>query len=116
VSPDPRNDFNTRSTMNKVLEYMAMGVPVVAFDLDETRVSAADAGVYAPSDDVTALATSIVQLLDDPGRRKAMARRARSRIELELGWEHQAPRYVAVYDQLLEGVAPTAQCRRGHVP
>jgi glycosyltransferase involved in cell wall biosynthesis len=102
--------------MNKVLEYMAMGVPVVAFDLDETRVSAADAGVYAPSDDVTALATSIVQLLDDPGRRKAMARRARARIELELGWEHHAPRYVAVYDELLEGVAPSARCRRRHVP
>jgi glycosyltransferase involved in cell wall biosynthesis len=101
ISPDPRNDFNNRSTMNKVLEYMAMGLPVVAFDLDETRVSAADAGEYARSNDVQALARSIVGLLDDSTRREAMGRRALERIEHELGWEHQAPRYTSVYDELL---------------
>ncbi len=101
ISPDPRNDFNNRSTMNKVLEYMAMGLPVVAFDLDETRVSAADAGEYAVPNDVEALARSIIGLLDDSSRREDMGRRARERIDLELGWEHQAPRYTGVYDGLL---------------
>ncbi len=103
ISPDPRNDFNDRSTMNKVLEYMAMGVPVVAFDLHETRVSAGDAGEYVPPNDVTALARSIVRVLDDPSRRSAMGRYARERIECELGWEHQAPRYASLYDALLSG-------------
>jgi glycosyltransferase involved in cell wall biosynthesis len=103
ICPDPLNEFNARSTMNKVLEYMAMGLPVVAFDLDETRVSAGEAGEYAPPNDVAALAKSIVTLVDDPLRRRVMGQRARRRIEEELGWQHQAPRYTGVYDRLLSG-------------
>ena len=51
ISPDPANDFNEYCTMNKTLEYMAIGLPVVAFDLEETRVSAGDAAVYATPND-----------------------------------------------------------------
>jgi len=101
LSPDPLNPLNDVSTMNKTMEYMAFGLPVVAFDLTETRVSAADAAVYVPPNDVDAYAKAILDLLDDPERRDAMGRLGRRRVEDELAWEHQAPRYVEVYRQLL---------------
>ena len=66
LSPDPKNPLNDVSTMNKTLEYMAFGLPVVAFDLKETRVSAGDAASYVASGDVAAYAKAIVELLDDP--------------------------------------------------
>jgi glycosyltransferase involved in cell wall biosynthesis len=87
--------------MNKTLEYMAFGIPVVAFDLKETRVSADGAGVYVPSGDVPAYARAIVELLDDGDKRADMGRRGRLLIEDELGWPHQRDRYVSVYDQLV---------------
>src|SRR4030095_11542673 len=80
VSPDPANDFNEYCTMNKTLEYMAMGVPVVAFDLEETRVSAGDAAVYAPPNDAGALGRLVVELLADPERRAAMGRTGQERV------------------------------------
>ena len=66
VSPDEANRMNDISTMNKVLEYMALGKPIVQFDLREGRVSAGGASLYAASNDVTALAKAIIRLLDDP--------------------------------------------------
>jgi len=101
LSPDPKNPLNDVSTMNKTMEYMAFEVPVVAFDLRETRVSAGAAAVYAEPNRVDEYARAIVELLDDEPRRKAMGALGRSRIENELAWPHQAPNYVGVYDQLL---------------
>jgi glycosyltransferase involved in cell wall biosynthesis len=101
VSPDPKNPLNDVSTMNKTMEYMAFGLPVVAFDLKETRVSAGDAAMYIESGDVTAFARAIVELLDDADKRDAMGRRGRLRIEDELGWPHQRDAYVGVYDALV---------------
>ena len=100
ISPDPKNPLNDLSTMNKTMEYMAFGLPVVAFDLRETRVSAGDAGVYATPNDVGELARLLVDLVDDEPVRRAMGTAGRERIEQELGWDHQAPRYVGVYEQL----------------
>ena len=105
ISPDPVNEFNDVSTMNKTLEYMAMGLPVAAFDLTETRVSAGEAAEYAPANDVATLAKVIVTLLDDPERRAEMGRLGRRRIEDALGWHTQAPVYVGVYDELLDVLA-----------
>lgn len=101
LSPDPKNAFNDLSTMNKTVEYMAFGLPVVAFDLRETHVSAAGAATYVEDGDVAAYAKTIVSLLDDPERRTAMGRTGRQRVVEALAWEHQAPRYVAVYRALL---------------
>ena len=70
LCPDPLNPLNDVSTMNKTMEYMAFGLPVVAFDLRETRVSAAVAAVYVTPKDVEAYARAIVDLLDDPGLRQ----------------------------------------------
>ena len=108
LSPDPKNPLNDVSTMNKTLEYMAFGMPVVAFDLKETRVSADDAGVYVASGDLPAYARAIVDLLDHDGRRTEMGRRGRLRIENELGWPHQRDAYVFVYDRLV-GRSPAAE-------
>lgn len=101
LSPDPRSAFNDLSTMNKTIEYMAFGLPVVAFDLKETRVSAGRAATYVADGDVGGFAKAIVALLDDPERRAQMGRIGRERVVRELAWEHQAPRYVSVYDELL---------------
>ena len=101
LSPDPKNPFNDVSTMNKTLEYMAFGMPVVAFDLRETRVSAGSAGSYVPSGDVASYARAVVELLDDDAKRAAMGRIGRLRIEEELGWPYQRDAYVGVYDKLV---------------
>ena len=100
LSPDPKNPLNDVSTMNKTLEYMAFGLPVVAFDLKETRVSAEEAAIYVQSGDVAAYAEAIVELLDDDNRREAMGRTGRRRITEELGWSYQREAYLGVYDAL----------------
>jgi len=101
LSPDPRNPLNEVSTMNKTMEYMAFELPVVAFDLCETRVSAEGAAVYAEPNDVTKYAQAILELLDDEPRRRTMGKMGRSRVEQKLAWQHQRDRYVDVYDNLL---------------
>ncbi len=101
ISPDPKNPLNDLSTMNKTMEYMAFELPVVAFDLRETRVSASDAGIYAKPNDVGELARLLVELVDDEPRRRSMGLAGRARIEETLAWDHQVPRYVGVYEQLI---------------
>jgi glycosyltransferase involved in cell wall biosynthesis len=86
------------------MEYMAFEVPVVAFDLKETRVSASDAAVYVVPNDVVAYARAIGGLLDDPERRRSMGARGRQRVVDVLAWRHQAPRYVEAYERLFEDV------------
>jgi glycosyltransferase involved in cell wall biosynthesis len=101
LSPDPKNPLNDVSTMNKTLEYMAFELPVVAFDLKETRVSAGEAATYIASGDVGAYARAIVELLDDGDKRAAMGKSGRIRIEQELGWSYQRDLYVGVYDTIV---------------
>jgi asparagine synthase (glutamine-hydrolysing) len=100
LSPDPKNPLNDVSTMNKTMEYMSFGLPVVAFDLVETRVSAQEAAVYARPNEVEDYAEAILELLADEARRKEMAEFGRQRVEDVLAWSHQSARYVAVYDRL----------------
>ncbi|MBB2890146.1 glycosyltransferase [Flexivirga oryzae] len=100
LSPDPKNPLNDVSTMNKTMEYMAFAMPVVAFDLRETRVSAADAARYVPANDVELFAKEIVGLLDDAETRAIMGKKGRERIERELAWQHQRTGYVNVFDEL----------------
>ena len=87
--------------MNKVVEYMAMGRPIVSFDLLEARVSAGDAAVYVPGNDEFAFAKAIDALLRDPERRHRMGELGRSRVEQELSWEVSRRRLVEFYQQLL---------------
>jgi glycosyltransferase involved in cell wall biosynthesis len=101
LSPDPKNPLNDVSTMNKTMEYMAFGLPVLAFDLRETRASAAEAGAYATPNDVGELGRLLVDLIDDEPRRRSMGSAGRHRIEEKLAWSHQEPHYLSVYDRLL---------------
>jgi glycosyltransferase involved in cell wall biosynthesis len=100
LCPDPLNPLNDVSTMMKTMEYMAFAVPVVAFDLKETRISAGSAAVYVRPNSVEEYAYAILQLLDDPERRASMGEVGRQRVEDELGWNHQVPKYVGVYESL----------------
>ena len=103
LSPDPKNPLNDVSTMNKTMEYMAFELPVVAFDLRETRVSADDAAVYVKPNDEREYAEAIVALLDDEPRRAEMGKAGRVRVEQELAWPHQERAYLGVYQRLLSG-------------
>jgi glycosyltransferase involved in cell wall biosynthesis len=116
LCPDPMNPLNDVSTMNKTMEYMAFCLPVVAFDLRETRVSAQDAAVYVEPNDVSAYARAILALLDDPARRAEMGRRGRERVENSLAWEHQSSGYVAVFDELVSRPAVPASAPSRRVP
>ena len=105
LSPDPLNPLNDVSTMNKTMEYMAFELPVVAFDLKETRVSADNAATYVHPNDVAAYARAVDELLDDPERRRFMGRQGRQRVVDVLAWHHQAPHYVGAYERLCDNVA-----------
>jgi glycosyltransferase involved in cell wall biosynthesis len=106
LSPDPMTPFNNVSTMNKVVEYMAMGRPVVSFDLFETRVSAGDAAVYVAANDERAFAKAIDDLLEDPERRRRIGELGRRRVEHELSWEVSRRALVNFYRQFF-GRPPT---------
>jgi glycosyltransferase involved in cell wall biosynthesis len=103
ICPDPRSPLNDVSTMNKVMEYMAYCVPMVSFDLTETRVSAADAAVYVPSEDIGAFAKTWIELLDDPDDRVRRGLLARERATRHLDWAAQARAYVELWQRLLGG-------------
>ena len=105
LSPDPMNPLNDVSTMNKTMEYMAFELPVVAFDLRETRVSAADAAVYVKptgdaEQDVRDYAQAIVNLIDDDAERTRMGKLGRARVEQELAWPYQERAYLGVYEEV----------------
>jgi glycosyltransferase involved in cell wall biosynthesis len=109
VNPDPANDMNDKSTMNKILEYMALGKPIVQFDLHEGRRSARDASLYALRNDVADFAEQLVALLDDAGRRSRMGAYGRRRVLEELAWHHQAPQLLAAYAALRDDLRAAAR-------
>jgi glycosyltransferase involved in cell wall biosynthesis len=100
VNPDVANDMNDKSTMNKIMEYMALGKPIVQFDLTEGRVSAQDASLYAERNDPIDLARKLVALLDDEPLRRRMGQLGLERVKSVLAWEHEAPRLLAAYEEL----------------
>ena len=103
VNPDVANDMNDKSTMNKIMEYMALGKPIVQFDLTEGRFSAQEASLYARRNDVEDLAEKILYLLDRPDERAKMGDYGRQRVENELEWRHEEPKLLAAYDTLFAG-------------
>jgi asparagine synthase (glutamine-hydrolysing) len=109
LQPDPKNPRTDKATAVKTLEYMAFGVPVVAFDLEETRRTVGSAGEYATPNDPRSFAVAIDGLLSDPDRRRAMGATGRRLIRDGLAWDYQRVAYVGVYDALLghsHGEAP----------
>jgi len=100
VNPDVANEMNDKSTMNKIMEYMALGKPLVQFDLTEGRYSAQEASLYAEKNNERDLARKILQLLDDPELREKMGRLGRSRIENELEWKYEVPKLFDAYNMV----------------
>jgi glycosyltransferase involved in cell wall biosynthesis len=102
VNPDPYNPFNDASVMNKILEYMSLGRPVVQFDLTEGRRSAGEASAYARRNDADDFARTVVELLDDDDRRARMGEEGYRRMRDELEWRHQVPTLLQAYQRALK--------------
>ncbi|MEC3976545.1 glycosyltransferase family 4 protein [Amycolatopsis sp. H20-H5] len=101
LAPDPLNPLNDVSTMNKIMEYMAMSKPIVSFDLREARVSAGDAAVYATPNDEPEFAGLIARLLDDPEERERMGKLGQERVSGPLAWENSQRALLAAYARAL---------------
>jgi glycosyltransferase involved in cell wall biosynthesis len=99
VNPDRVNPMNDKSTMNKILEYMAFSKPIVQFDVTEGRHSAQDASLYAKANDTRDMADKIVSLLDAPDTRRAMGEYGRKRVQAELSWDHQVDTLIDAYQR-----------------
>jgi glycosyltransferase involved in cell wall biosynthesis len=103
VNPDRVNAMNDISTMNKIMEYMAFGKPIVQFDVREGRVSAETASLYASKNDPTDFANCIVTLLADEPRRKKMGEFGFNRVRKELSWETQITPLLEAYAKTTPG-------------
>lgn len=97
VNPDEYNEMNDKSTMNKIMEYMALGKPIVQFDLTEGRFSAQEASLYAKRNDAVDMARKIVELLDNPQKRKKMGDFGFRRVKKELEWEYEKENLYRAY-------------------
>lgn len=103
VNCDEVNAMNDKSTMNKIMEYMALAKPIVQFELTEGRFSAREASLYALPNDAGDFAQKILTLLDDPERRERMGQFGRDRVERQLAWQYEAPKLLAAYEALFTG-------------
>jgi glycosyltransferase involved in cell wall biosynthesis len=107
LDPNPSSPLNDVSTWIKVMEYMALGKPMISFDLKETRTSAADAALYVTPNDDMEFAKAIVRLMDDPAKRRAMGEFGRARVQRELGWHVTSQNLVKAYTRLCAAAADT---------
>ena len=98
VIPDPPNAFNDKLSMNKVFEYMMMGLPFAQFDLTQARSEAGGAGLVVEEHSPAALARAIVDLVDDPDRRAEMGRTGMEIAARDFRWEGEAARYLAAHE------------------
>ncbi|MGA7521113.1 MAG: glycosyltransferase family 4 protein [Acidobacteriaceae bacterium] len=105
ADPDPWTEWSNLSTMNKIVEYMAFGRPIVAFDLAENRRSAQDAAAYVVPNDDTKMSEAIRELLIDPDRRDRMSTYGRQRFREILAWEHSEQQLIGAYSDLLNNQA-----------
>jgi len=104
VDPDPSNIYNDCGTMIKLMEYMALSKPIVAFDLPEHRVTAGEAAIYARPNDELDFAKQIQTLMDDPELRQKMGQIGRERVEKELAWPYQANHLLEAYEKITAGI------------
>lgn len=105
VEPAPQNELNNHSTFIKIMEYMASGKPIVAFDLAETRYSADGSAILVPPNDISAFAAAINRLLDDPVMREQLGRAGVARIEKEMQWRHASINLQKAYNSLFDETA-----------
>lgn len=123
VNPDVPNALNDLSTMNKIMEYMALAKPIVQFDLREGRVSAQEASLYAKPHDEADFAAQIIHLIDHPEERQRRGQFGLRRVQSELAWEHEAPKLLGAYEAVWagkrsapQGKAAQRSGQAGHAP
>jgi len=112
LDPNPSSPLNDVSTWIKVMEYMALGKPVISFDLKETRTSAGDAALYVPPNDETEFARAIARLMDDPGTRRKMGEIGRARILSDLSWHVTSKNLLDAYGYLFAPTTHPGSVRR----
>jgi glycosyltransferase involved in cell wall biosynthesis len=100
VDSAPSNSYSDRSTMFKIMEYMSLGKPIVAFDLAEHRFTAQQAAVYVTPNDERAFAQALLRLMDDPARRESLGGFGKRRISAELAWDYSVPNLLLAYRTL----------------
>jgi glycosyltransferase involved in cell wall biosynthesis len=102
VDPDPKSEWSDKSTMNKMMEYMFFGCPIVAFDLHENRFSAQTGAAYVTPNSEEEMADTIVNLLGDEDKRRIMSDYGKARVRSVLLWENSIPQLLAAYDHLFQ--------------
>ncbi len=112
VNPDRVNEMNDKSTMNKIMEYMAVGKPIVQYNLTEGRYSAGDASLYAKPNDPLDFAELLVSLLDDPERRAQMGAAGLTRLQTHLDWSFSREVLWKAYAHLIDGHAPKSHSEK----
>tara|TARA_Y100001960_G_scaffold308759_1_gene366459 strand:+ start:518 stop:1714 length:1197 start_codon:yes stop_codon:yes gene_type:complete len=100
VNPDVYNVMNDKSTMNKVMEYMALGKPIVQYDLTEGKVSAQESSLYAKPNDTHDFAKNIFNLIKDKNKRIFMGDYGKKRILQKLNWDIEKPKYISVFKKI----------------
>jgi len=108
IIPDPKNVYNDKISMNKVFEYMTLGIPFVGFDLIEGRKMAADAAIYAKDNCPRSLAAQMLHLLDDQDLRDRTAAEGIARAKSLLRWDEERGRLLAAYETALGSKVSTA--------
>ena len=104
VNPDVANEFNNKSTMNKIIEYMILAKPIVQFDMKEGRFSAQEASLYARPNDAIDFGDKILELLDDPQRCKIMGAFGKRRAKEDLSWTNSEKELLMAYNYLFSKV------------
>jgi glycosyltransferase involved in cell wall biosynthesis len=113
LCPDPKNPLSDKCSLVKTIEYMSLGKPFVAFDLEEVRRSSGDAALYAESGTDREYAGLIDELLNDEGKRSTMGERGRQRVLEQLTWRHSIPRLHEAYDLAFSHGVTDSQDRDG---
>ncbi len=103
VIPDPKNSYNDKISMNKLFEYMTLGIPFVQFDLEEGRRTAGPAALYAVTSTPADLATQIARLADDPALRSSLAEVGQARARALLNWDRERAQLLAAYERARSG-------------
>lgn len=105
VIPDPKNTYNDKISMNKVFEYMCLGIPFVSFDLIEGRKASGEAALYAGANDPKVLASQMGRLFDDQDLRGALSEEGLARAKALLRWENERSRLLGAYEMALTAPA-----------
>src|SRR5205807_10442069 len=105
IDASPSDPYTNRPSMFKIMDYMSLGKPIVAFHLTEHRFTAQEAAVYVPANDESAFARASAQLMDDPQRRAALGEVGPRRIKAQLAWEYSIPNLLRAYRLVLPRAA-----------